>query len=95
MSITLTKQPSEDLLFAIDFTNRFSDRSTAPTISSVISIVDDKSALSYGTPVISGHEVQFTVGGGTDDVTYKITCKIVTDQDPVVEADVYLAVVEK
>jgi hypothetical protein len=98
MSNSLTKQPSEDILFDIDFEGRFVDRINAgvpTTINSVISITDNLSALTFGTPAINGYVVQVSIGGGVDGVDYKITIKISTDKDAVIEEDVYLAVVER
>jgi len=93
MATSLQKQPYDDELFDFDFTNRLRD---GETISSITSIDDTDSALTYGVPVIdaTGKIVQCTVGGGLDGTTYKITVRVVTTLSPQLEEESYLVVVE-
>ncbi len=94
----MEKQPSENILYDIDYTGRFIDRISDGVITnllSVISTASDPAGLVFGTPSISGYVVQVGISGGVDGTTYKITQQIQTDKDAVVEEDFYLAVVDR
>ena len=89
MASTLIKQPSENML--VDFDCSPILRS-GETISSVISIDDKDSVLTYGSPSISGQIIQATVAGGVDKTTYKVTIKFATNLSPQREGDFYIVV---
>lgn len=92
MAKTLRKQPGENVLFEVDFSDQLI---TGETIQSVTSIVGSPSGLTFGAPQISGSKVQFTIADGTSGQVYKLTLKLVTLDSPVFEADVHLLVIEQ
>jgi len=93
MPQTLEKQPSEELLFDMDFSPHMREDET---IIQALSIEDDSDDgdLTFGDAVVSGQVVQFTVAGGTDGELYKITVKIEGSSSPLIEGDGYLYIRE-
>ena len=73
---TLEKQPSESLLYDMDFVGRLDDGETITAVSSVTASPADE--LTIGTASYSGTRAQFRISGGTAGVTYKITVVITT-----------------
>lgn len=72
---TLEKQPSESLLYDMDFVGRLDD---GETITAVVSATGSPSGLTIGSASYSGTRAQFRISGGTAGVTYKITVVITT-----------------
>ncbi len=73
---TLIKQPGEDLLYGMDFTNLLATSETITTVTSVSEITT--SDLTIGSGTINGSIVEFRVSGGTNGIGYRIEVIIVT-----------------
>ena len=87
---TLVKQPGEDLLYGMDFTNLLA---TGETISSVTSFLEiTTSDLTIGSGTIKSAVVEFRVSGGTHGVRYRIEVIIVTSDSNTRVADGLLLV---
>lgn len=90
---TKTKQPSEELLFDMDF------RKVQPagvTVASVVSVdqstVTGTGTVAIGSTAYSGTLAQVWISGGTDDEDYKITITITNSRGETVEGDGLLQV---
>ena len=94
MGNTVTKQPGEDKAFDIDMSNEL--KRSDEVISSVISIDDDDSVLTYGTVTIPGSAklLRVAISGGVDGVTYKVTVNVVTNYSPIIEKEFYVSLIE-
>ena len=85
----LNKQPSESVLYDIDFAPvlRSDDN-----IDSVTSVTTAQSGLVIGSPSFSGQKVQVQISSGTDGILYKLTAIIVSVAGHIKEIDVLLRV---
>lgn len=87
------KQPDETLDYEFDFTAWMP---ATDHISSAVVTVSDPS-LTLGTMTTEGNPVTIVrqfISGGTDGMTYQVTCSITTNQGRTKEADILLQVSE-
>lgn len=87
----LEKQPSEDRLFDMDFSSILK---SDETITSVISVTQENQGNVTGSSDLtlvansySGAVVQVNISGGTDLEDYKVTIKISTSVNSVIEGE--------
>lgn len=92
----LTKQPSEDRLYEMDFAALLASGETISSVSSITQSargnVQGSTSLSIGTGSASGSNVRFRISGGTDGEDYKITVVVTTSQGNTLEGDGWLYV---
>lgn len=78
---TLEKQPSESLVYSMNFTSRLDATATVATIVSVVETpVTVPPLILVGGAVISGKKVNQRISGGKDGSSYIITV-VITDSD--------------
>lgn len=85
---TLTKQPSESLVFSFDFS-----ASMAP--GEVIVVIDDMSASTFpdaddivlSDQTIVGNAVKVRITDGSHGYTYRVRCLVLTNADNIRELD--------
>lgn len=86
----LVKQPAEKRTYRIEFTNLLVG-ATLATVNSVSSENQNKvggsTAVTLGTPAVSGDAVEFTIEAGTDDENYKITAEVVDSEGNILEGE--------
>ena len=92
----LEKRVSESRLYNFNFSPKLSD---AESISSLVSLTNAATttgltALTVGTAVISGKQIQFRVSGGSDGGKYLFTGRVTTSLSNIVQAEGYLLVRE-
>lgn len=85
---TKIKQPGETKDYDFVFTNAMP---TADTVASA-TVTATPTGLTLGAQAISGQTVKRWMSGGTDSVTYKITCVATTTQGRILELEMNLKV---
>ncbi len=92
----LTKQPSEDRLYEMDFSALLAAGETLSSVSSITQAargnVQGAASLVIGSGAASGAKVQFRISGGTDGEDYKITVVATTSQGNTLEGEGWLYV---
>lgn len=86
---TLEKQPSESLVYDMEFLGRLDDDETLTAVSSVTAT---PSGLTIGTASYSGTRAQFRISGGSSGVKYKVTAVVTTSASNTIEGEGYLFV---
>lgn len=81
---TLEKQPTESLLYDMDFVGRLED---GETLTAVSAVTGSPSGLTIGTASYSGTRAQFRISGGTSGTTYKITVTVTTSASNTLEGE--------
>lgn len=93
-----SKTPGEVKLVTFDFTNEAADGVTLsnPTITKSLLKGDDTNAtaLTVGTPAVTGMLVKVLIGGGTDKSKYKLRARVSADNSEVHDLDATLVVSE-
>ena len=96
---TLTKQPSEAVIFNFDFSAVIA---SSGSISSIVSIavvncgiVSGSSAATLSGNAFSGRIAQTLVSAGQHGETYKLTCKVTDGAGQTHEDDGLIEVVER
>lgn len=93
MSRVGLKQPSEEKTFDIDLSNELKRSDEIAT--SILSIADDASVLTYTNSALIGAKLlRVTIGGGVDSTNYTVTIKVETNYSPIIEMEVFIAVAE-
>ena len=91
-----TKQPSEIIPISMDFQYLLNDTETISSMTATA--VDDDGTNVTSTIIhnyaISGDICKVTVKAGTDEIRYKITIKITTNESNIYEEDVFMKVYE-
>jgi hypothetical protein len=80
-SQVIQKHVNEERLFQFDFSllSEFKEQGeTIASVNVVTAIPHTNPPLVFGTPVIAGSKVQFTIGRGREDESYEVTIRIVT-----------------
>lgn len=85
----LNKQPSESVLYDIDFAPLLK---SGDDINTVTSVTTAQGGLVIGSPAKSGQKVQVRISSGTDGTLYKLTAIIVSVAGNTRETDVLLRV---
>ena len=92
----LEKQPSESLLYDMDFTGRLASGVTIVSVTSVDftpdDVVDDD--FDIGGAVPSGTRIQFRCSDGTAGTKYKITAVVVDSAGNTLEGEGYLFILD-
>ena len=98
-NLILLKQPDEARLFNMDFSNKMT---TNEVVTAVVSVISDPVGISFDTTVFSEQIVQVLMSGGTSpgrtDIEYneyKITIKINTSNNQLLENDGFLQIKDK
>ncbi len=88
---TLTKQPSENRLYSMEFAPNLE---AGEVIDSVVSCVAEPAGLTLvGAPEASGTKASQRISGGAPGVNYKVTFVVTTSALNTLEAEGYLRVV--
>ena len=85
----LEKQPTESLLYDMDFLGRMV---TGTTISSIVSFTASPSGLSVSPATFGDTRVQVRIGQGTSGVKYKLTAIVTDSAGNTLEGEGYLFV---
>lgn len=87
---SLTKQPSENRLYLMDFSPNLA---TNETIASVSSVVASPVGLTLvGPPTFNGAGAYQQISGGTSGITYKVTFLVLTTLGNTLEGEGNLVV---
>ena len=95
MSEILTKQPAEEVPYAIDFVNLIPAGDSLASVTSVTAYPSGSGELTIGTANIDGTEVQFIVEGGIEGTTYRIEAIVATANGYTLEGDGRLFVTDR
>lgn len=93
---TLEKRVNESRLYNMNFSPKMADAESITNIDLFTSAATTTgpTALTLGSPAISGKQVQVRISAGTDGGKYLLTCRITTDQGNKLQAEGYLFVKE-
>ena len=94
---TFTKQPYEELLKTVDFTNGLSSTETVSSATVIVTDLatdTDTSSTMAGTPSVSSPNVTVMVKAGTTGKAYSISFRAVTSLSQKLEADIRMNVTE-
>lgn len=80
----LEKQPSESLLYDMDFVGRMEDD---VTLTAVVSVTGAPTGLTIGSASYSGTRAQFRISGGTAGTKYKLTVVVTTSDGNTLEGE--------
>jgi len=94
---TLEKQPSEGLLYDMEFLGRLAEGETLTAVTSFTAVPNIDTApldtpLTIGTPAASGTRAQARISAGTSGTKYKITVVVTTSASNTLEGEGYLFV---
>jgi hypothetical protein len=95
MSEILTKQPAEEVAYAIDFVNLIPTGDSLASVTSVTAYPSGSGDLTLGTATLSGTQVQFVVEGGVEGTTYRVEAIAVTTIGYKLEGDGRLFVTDR
>lgn len=83
------KQPGEERLVTFDYTTKLL---AGDSIASVVAL-DPAGLTASGTSIV-GATVTVLISGGTDGVSYRVSCRVATAQGETLELDVDMEVVD-
>lgn len=86
--MTKTQQPPENLDYDFDYSNAF----PAGDNVSVAAVTATPTGLTLGNKAYSGQTVKQWISGGTNGITYKVTCIATSDAGRIKELELNLAI---
>jgi hypothetical protein len=86
------KQPAEVRIVTFDFTSKLN---TGDSVTAIVgNALDTPAGITASAPTLNGNKVTAFLSGGAQDQTYRVACRVTTQQGETLELDVDIEVMD-